>query len=261
LSSSDSESVSTSSTKDEHDRDSIKVIGPPVPGLAEIIPSRSDYRHLVSYRTYRIEDCSQFFDQTITAKLSSYAKRLKHSIKDKFSEDEPIEVLQFLRTFKETADHNRVREGAAARLAPLFLKGMAKGGYRAQVDEIPLEMPKYPFMVQWLLETYALDDELARAYMAATTAKMLEGEDERAFGRRLHRAAIRAGNVIDKSNLKTIYVEGFPPFAQAGLRMRLNPDMSFEKVQRLAFSLRTSLRQTIFQSTKASGKAKVSLGV
>jgi hypothetical protein len=261
LSSSDSESVSTSSSEDDHNRDSMKVKGPPVPGLAEIIPSRSDYRHLVSYRTYRLEDCSQRFDPTITAKLSSYAKRLKHSIEDKFSGDEPIEVLQFLRTFKEAADHNRVGEGAAARLVPYFLKGMAKEGYRAQMDETPLGMPKFPFMVQWLLETYALDDDLAKAYMAATTARMLEGEDERAFGRRLHRAAIRAGNVIDKSNLKTIYVEGLPPFVQAGLRMHLTPDMSFEKVQRLAFSLGTSLRQTILQSANSSGKAKVPLGV
>jgi hypothetical protein len=81
---------------------------------------------------------------------------------------------------------------------------MAKEGYRAYMAEAPFGMPKYPFMVQWLLETYALDDDLARAYMAATTAKMLEGEDERAFGHHIHRAAIRAGNVIDKSNLKTI---------------------------------------------------------
>jgi hypothetical protein len=37
--------------------------------------------------------------------------------------------------------------------------------------------------------------------------------------------------------------------------------MSFEKVQRLAFSLGTSLRQKILQSASASGKVKVPLGV
>jgi hypothetical protein len=97
--------------------------------------------------------------------------------------------------------------------------------------------------------------------MAANTARMLEGEDERAFGRQIHRAAIRAGKVIDKLNLKTIYVEGLPPFVQAGLRMHLTPEMSFEKVQQSAFSLGTSLRQTILQSSNSSGKAKVPLGV
>jgi hypothetical protein len=33
--------------------------GPAVPGLWEIIPSRSDYRTLVSYRSYRLVDRSQ----------------------------------------------------------------------------------------------------------------------------------------------------------------------------------------------------------
>jgi hypothetical protein len=39
---------------------------------------------------------------------------------------EPIEVLQFPQTFNEAADHNRMSEGAAARLIPYFLKGIAK---------------------------------------------------------------------------------------------------------------------------------------
>jgi hypothetical protein len=37
-------------------------------------------------------------------------------------------------------------------------------------------MPKYLFMVQRLIKTNALEDDLARAYMAETTAKMLEGK-------------------------------------------------------------------------------------
>jgi hypothetical protein len=42
--------------------------------------------------------------------------------------------------------------------------------------------------------------------------------------------------------------------------MHLTPYMSFEKVQRLAFSLGTSLRQTILQSNQTTAKAKVPLG-
>jgi hypothetical protein len=69
-------------------------------------------------------------------------------------------------------------------------------------------MPKYPFMVQYLLEIYAVDEELAKAYYAAASAREIEGEDDKTFGRRLQRAAIFAGNVIDQMNLKTIYIEG-----------------------------------------------------
>jgi hypothetical protein len=50
------------------------------------------------------------------------------------------------------------------------------------------------------------------------------------FGRRLHRLAIKAGNVVDKRHLTTIYVEGLLSFLPSGLRMHPNPGMSFETV-------------------------------
>jgi hypothetical protein len=105
-------------------------------------------------------------------------------------------------------------------------------------------------MIPYLLETYAVDDELARAYTAVNTAKQAENEGERAFGRLLHRLAIKAGNVVDKRDLSTICVEGLLQFVQSGLRMRLNPGMSFETVQRHVHNLGVSLRQTIQQSVQ-----------
>jgi hypothetical protein len=36
-------------------------------------------------------------------------------------------------------------------------------------------------MIQYLLETYALDDELAQAFIAVTTAKQAEKETEKAL--------------------------------------------------------------------------------
>jgi hypothetical protein len=146
-------------------------------GLEEITPARSDYKTLVSYRTYRLMNWSDRYDAAVTGKLSAYLKRWKHAISpdDRFSGDDPIDILGFLRTFKESADHNEVGEGAAARLIPYFLTGTAKEGYRTQLDEVPPGMPAYPYIVQYLLETYALDDELAKAYMAVTTTKQAEG--------------------------------------------------------------------------------------
>jgi hypothetical protein len=226
------------------------VKGKAVAGLQEMIPARSDYAHLVSYRSYRLVNKSKRYDASVTGKLSSYLKRMKHAIpqEDRFSGDEPIEVLSFLRVFNEAADHNELTEAAAARLLPYFLTGMAKEGYRAHLDEALLSLPTYPYMVQYLLETYAVDDELAHAYIAVTTAKQAENEGEKAFGHRLHRLAIKAGNVIDKRDLTTIYVEGLHQFVQSGLRMHLTPGMSFETVQRHAHNLGVSLRQTIKQS-------------
>jgi hypothetical protein len=44
--------------------------------------------------------------------------------------------------------------------------------------------------------------------MAFTQGKLAENEGERDFGRWLHRLAIKAGNVVDKRDLTSIYVEG-----------------------------------------------------
>jgi hypothetical protein len=253
----------SSSSDESVPRKGNRTKGKSVPGLEEIIPSRSDYKDLVSYRTYRLANRSNRYNAAVTGKMSTYLKRVKHAISpdDRFSGDEPIEVLAFLRTFKEAADHNELSEAAAARLIPYFLTGAAKEGYRAHLDEAPLVFPTYPYMIQYLLETHALDDELAQAYLAVTTAKQAEKETEKAFGRRLHRLAIRAGNVIDKQDLTTIYVEGLPTFVQAGLRMHLTPGMTFETVQRLAHNLGVSLRQAVAQHPAPSVVSRQPAGV
>jgi hypothetical protein len=241
----------------------IRVKGKSVPGLEEIVPSRSDYKKLVSYRTCRLANRSNRYTAAVTGKMSTYFKRVKHAIspEDRFSGDEPIEVLAFLKTFKEAADHNKLSEAAAARLIPYFLTGAGKEGYRAHLDEAPAVIPTYPYMVQYLLETYALDDELSQAFMAVTIAKKSEKESRKSFGRRLHRLAIRAGNDIDKRILTTIYVEGSPTFVQAGLRMHLTPGMSFETGQRLADNLGVSIRQAVAQPQTPSFGTKTPFGV
>jgi hypothetical protein len=124
--------------------------------------------------------------------MSTYLKRAKHAISpdDRFNGDEQIEILAFLRNFNEAADHNELSEAAAARLIPYFLPGASKEGYRAHLYEAPPGFPIYPYMIQYLLETYALDDELDQAYIAVTTAKQAKKETEKDFGCRLHRLAI-----------------------------------------------------------------------
>jgi hypothetical protein len=203
------------------------VKGPRVPGLQEIIPSRSAYRRLLSYRTYRLVNKSKRFDPTVTAKLPSYAKRMKHSFEEKFDGTEPIAVLDFLFSFEETADHNRVSEGAATRLMPYFLKGAPREGYRSYLKEVSASKPLYPYMVQFLLETYAGDDELAKPYHMAVTARQRDNEDERAFALRLRRTAASAGNVFDEATLKSIYVDGLAEYVQDSQRVHLTPDMPY----------------------------------
>jgi hypothetical protein len=254
----DSEEENFSDTESESSGDiaADRAQGPPVSGLNEIIPSRSAYRRLLSYRTYRLVNRNQRYDPSVTAKLASYAKRMKHSLEEKFDGSEPIAVLDFLRSFKESADHNQVGEGAAARLMPYFLKGSAKEEYRSYLKEVPASKPLYPYMVQYLLETYASDDELARAYHMAVTARQRENEDERAFALRLRQIAASAGNVFDEATLKSIFVDGLAEYVQDSLRVHVTPDMPFSKVQRVAHQLGKSLRRTSERSHSIGGSRK-----
>jgi hypothetical protein len=68
----------------------------------------------------------------------------------------------------------------------------------------------------------------------------------------LQQAAILAGNVFDPMNLKTIFIEGLPSYVQAGLRLHVTPEMSFDKVLRVAHNLGTSLRQTMARAPTGS---------
>jgi hypothetical protein len=99
---------------------SFPVRGRASPGLQEIIPSRSGYRKLVSYRLYRLDNISQPYNGTISKKLSAYMKGLRHSVEDMFTGQDRIEILSFLRTFKEGADHMDISQGAAKRLFPIY---------------------------------------------------------------------------------------------------------------------------------------------
>jgi hypothetical protein len=137
-------------------------------------------------------------------------KALRHLVGGKFNGDDSIEVLPFLRSFKEAADHLDMSEGAATRILTSFLDGMAREGYRANLDDAPDGIHLYPFTVQYLLETYAVDEALTEAYMAVTGARLLEGETEKAFGHRLNKLLIMAGNFIPKEDLRAISIEGLP---------------------------------------------------
>jgi hypothetical protein len=233
--------------------------GPASAGLTEIIPSRAGYRKLVSYRSYRLENMSQRYDGTISKRLSALMKGLRHTVEEKFSGDDPIEILPFLRSFKEGADHMDISEGAAARLLPYFLDGTAREEYKSHMGRAPPEVDLYAYMVQFLLSRFAVDEILVEAYLGVTQCKALEGESEQVYGRRLYKAAIRAGNVVSMEDLTTLFTEGLPSWVQTGIRNLVTPGLSYDRVVRLAHNFGSSLRQA--ELSGASPKPKPVAGV
>jgi hypothetical protein len=63
---------------------------------------------LVSYCTYRLANSDQKHDHGVAKGLSATMKALRHSVEGKFNGDDAIEVLPFLRSFKEATDHLNV---------------------------------------------------------------------------------------------------------------------------------------------------------
>ncbi len=70
---------------------------------------------------------------------------------EKFSGEDHILVLDFLRNFRDAADHNNVSEGAAARIVPYFLTGLAMDSVKSRLSEWHLDKrpPLYPRLVAW----------------------------------------------------------------------------------------------------------------
>ena len=103
-----------------------------------------------------------------------------------------------------------ISEGAAARLLPYFLDGIAREEYRSHMGRAPPEVDIYPYMIQFLLSRFAVDEVLVEAYLGVTQCKALEGESEQAYGRRLYKAAIRAGNVVSMEDLDSCFLKACP---------------------------------------------------
>jgi hypothetical protein len=69
---------------------------------------------------------------------------MRHCLDFKFSEDPAIQMVHYLRTFKEAADLNSTSEEAAAILMQYFLESRAISGLHSRMKNIPASMPRYP---------------------------------------------------------------------------------------------------------------------
>jgi hypothetical protein len=223
-------------TSDEEEEPQVSAItlGPVVPGLTELTTRRPEFRNLLSYRHYRLANITQKADAAISGKLNSQLKRMKYHLDAKFSGDPAIQVLDFLKTFREAADMNEISEAAGAVLLPYFLEGKAKTGLATRMKRLPAEMPKYPAAVQWLLQSFASETIIAAAHQRVYTARQALDEDEEQFAGRLTRYAGDAGSVFSEDALIAAFVDGLHPFASNTIRGQVNSTMTFAEVQLLA---------------------------
>jgi hypothetical protein len=203
-------------------------------GLTELVTRRPEFKALVSYRTYWHRKDDQRVDSAVTGRIIADLKRLTHRLDYKVSGDPAIQVVDFLRTFKEAADLNAISEGASAIILPYFLDGRAKSGLSARLRQLPPSMPKYPATVQWLLQSFATEAVIAASYQKVFAARQLPGEDETVFANRISRHAAEAGSVFSEDALISAYVDGLQSYASNMVRGQITPSITFAEVQILA---------------------------
>ena len=90
--------------------------------LEELRPAHDNFRHALSYRTYRPRNTDSTQDRDVFANSYKQRCRIGATMRDaKFDGSKPIEALSFLRMFQTQCDKNAISEGAALLLLPDFL--------------------------------------------------------------------------------------------------------------------------------------------
>lgn len=88
--------------------------GPKYPGLTDVRPTNPLYRQVMSYRTYRLDDTTQWRYSRAMGKFRYFRKRMELTLKDHcFSGEDPILVLDlFLRYVRESNLHAMLQSQA-----------------------------------------------------------------------------------------------------------------------------------------------------
>ena len=205
-----------------------------VPGLVTIKARRPEFRPLLNYRTYRLNDMRVDVTETDTLRVNSLLKRMRHHLEYRYTGTPQLKVLDFLATFKEAMDVNRVCEVLAALLLPHALDGDARSGVQAFWKQNGGKVPKYAAAVNYLLESYATEAVIDQTTKAVLTASQAPGENEDVFASRLRRHAAEAGNVFTEDTLISVYIAGLHPYAANTVRGQVNPSTNFAAVRNLA---------------------------
>ena len=172
--------------------------------------------------------------ETDTLRVNSLLKRMRHHLEYRYTGTPQLKVLDFLATFKEAMDVNRVCEGLAALLLPHALDGDARSGVQAFWKQNGGKVPKYASAVNYLLESYATEAVIDQTTKAVLTASQAPGENEDVFASRLRRHAAEAGNVFTEDTLISVYIAGLHPYAANTVRGQVNPSTNFAAVRNLA---------------------------
>lgn len=184
---------------------------PKFPGLSVLRPRNHVLRGALSYRTYRLRNICDTYNDKIARKMHSFGKKVKFDMPadGEFNGDEPLEILKFLGEFKNACDNVGVSEGAAVRLLPMMMKGSARKGYENFLNRARRSKTDfYPHAIQYLLETYAEERSLEEEYLKIHRMRREPRESVHEFAQRIKAHAVKLGDLYDDNAQTTAFLAG-----------------------------------------------------
>ena len=192
------------------------VLGPPHFGLEEIRPANPDFKDVVSYRRYRLNNTSAETGTSVSRYVGHFVKTFSPTLDSrKFDGVNSIAILDFLSAFKRVCNDHDVSEGLALLILPHFLRDDARRLIEESFELSGEGLGGYstwPEAIQLLLMNYAKDIYIKEAVDNFRTCQMRDDEDEQAYGRRLRNLARLCGGVISSQQLVTRFCDGLPPY-------------------------------------------------
>eukprot|EP00170_Pyropia_yezoensis_P001713 contig_7317_g1717 len=172
------------------------------------------YRHLLSYKTYFLEDTCLAYPPRLVRKAHKLNKCLDGAFQGQapFTGKDPLGVFGFLSTFKRACDAAGASHGQALPLLSFRLAGAAKvffvsaASNQSKGDRYAIRT--YGDGVNWLLQKYATPDKLNQAYTEIITARQEQEEAPRAFGDRIERLCDRLDGLFSGADIVDTFVNG-----------------------------------------------------
>ena len=221
-------------------------LGRYAPGLAPLTTMVDAFRHLVDYRSYRLQNTSP----TMSDREYKHLHTLKRTIDARFpsigtfSGSDGMLLFAFLSELVEAFNDQSISEGTAVHTLAAYLSDQARSTYDSHVrpgrsTQASRLRATWPYVVHALLERFVTDELLRNEHRVISDAKQNTDETVNDYALRLEDAADRCRHVFPPSELVNNFVLGLDPATRSLLQTHLSHMPStkaqdFQAIKRLA---------------------------
>ena len=195
--------------------------GPEVAGLQPHSTTWVQFKDVVSYRAYRLNNIRAIVRDSENQRIGKSVRCIKNLIPRKlgnFDGSEPIALLKFLRELEEGFNTLRAPEGTAVRTMAFLLRGDAKNFYESRNQSATqnkggstMSELTWPRMVHAFIARYLTDDHLRTAYESVKRILQQPEEPEDGFAQRIERNAADCRQLFKENELVSYFIQGLLP--------------------------------------------------